>query len=88
MAVRIGDERFAVRADEVAEIVAAATLLRMPGQPSILEGFLNLRGEAVAIVNFRRLFDMGAKEVWAHTPFLILKGEGARIGLAVGAGAG
>ncbi len=51
-----------------------AELARTPGQPSLLEGFLNLRGVAVPVVRLDRLFDLPPVAVGLYTPLLVLKG--------------
>jgi purine-binding chemotaxis protein CheW len=63
----------AVPAGCVQEIVFLAELERPPGQPSVLEGFLNLRGRAVPVVRLDRLFDLPLTEASLHTPLIVLK---------------
>jgi purine-binding chemotaxis protein CheW len=48
---RVGDQRLAVCEDEVLEVVMAARLQRLPESPAWLRGALNLRGEAVPVVD-------------------------------------
>lgn len=51
-----------------------AALAQSPGQPSILEGFLNLRGVAVPVVRLDRLFAFPPAPVGLYTPLIVLKG--------------
>jgi purine-binding chemotaxis protein CheW len=75
----------AVPVEAVQEIVPMATLSCVPGQPSLLEGFLNLRGTAIPILRLSRLFDFPAAEPGLHTPLIILRGPPHPAGLLVDA---
>lgn len=57
----------------VQEIAPMAALARSPGQPRILEGFLNLRGSAIPVVRLDRLFDLAPLPPALHTPIVVLK---------------
>lgn len=52
-----------------------AALARSPGQPAVLEGFLNLRGVVVPVLRMDRLFDLPPFEPGLNTPLIILRGE-------------
>jgi purine-binding chemotaxis protein CheW len=73
----------AVGVEAVQEIVPMATLTRVPGQPSLLEGFLNLRGTAVPVLRLTRLFDLSPTAPALHTPLIILRGPSQPAGLLV-----
>jgi purine-binding chemotaxis protein CheW len=66
----------AVDAGHVQEIVFLPELARSPGQPSVLEGFLNLRGRAAPVIRLDRLFDFPRFEPDLFTPLIILKTGG------------
>jgi purine-binding chemotaxis protein CheW len=66
----------AVDASHVQEIVFLPALARSPGQPSVLEGFLNLRGRAAPVIRLDRLFDFSGPEPDIYTPLIILKSGG------------
>ena len=55
----------------------------MPGLPSRLAGFLDLRGAAIAIVRFDRLFNLPEQLPGLHTPLIILRGVLGPIGFLV-----
>ena len=52
-----------------------ASLFRPPTIPSLLEGFLNLRGTAVPVLSLGRLFGLHERPLELHTPLVILRGE-------------
>jgi purine-binding chemotaxis protein CheW len=78
---RVGPNYCAVPAERVHEIVHTATLVLAPGQPSILEGFLNLRGRAVPVVRTRQLFGLDPVRSHPYTPLIILDCEGLLLAL-------
>jgi purine-binding chemotaxis protein CheW len=79
--LRVGDQSYGVPVDNVREIVHRATLISTPGQPPILEGFLNLRGEAIPVIPLRRLFGLPAGPPDIYTPLLIIDAGGVQAAL-------
>lgn len=60
-----------------------ALLGRPPGLPSLLEGFLNLRGTVVPILRLDRLFQLQLNNPGLYTPLVILRSADYPIGLLV-----
>lgn len=56
-------------------------LTQAPGQPSLLEGFLNLRGAAVPVIRLRRLFGLDGDSCHLYTPLVILESGGLTVAL-------
>jgi purine-binding chemotaxis protein CheW len=81
---RVGDLECAIRASSVLEILPAAALSRTPSQPAVLEGFLNLRGAAVPVVKFHRIFELPPSETGLYTPLIVVKSGESTIGLLAG----
>jgi purine-binding chemotaxis protein CheW len=79
----VAGEFCAVPAGSVQEIVPMATLARVPGQPPLLEGFLNLRGTPVPVLRLRRLLSLPPAEPGLHTPIIILRNQASPAGLLV-----
>ncbi len=50
-----------------------ASTLAVPGQPSLLGGFLNLRGSHVPVVLLRRLFGLPPEAASLYTPLIVAK---------------
>ena len=73
----------AIPLQAVQQIVPMTLLSRPPGLPDILEGFLNLRGAHVPVVQMRRLFDFPPAEPGLHTPVIIMQTPQNRLGLWV-----
>lgn len=71
---RIAGEAGAVPLEAVREVVPMTALARSPGQPSVLEGFLNLRGVLVAVLRLDRLFPVPPMMPGLYTPLIVLGG--------------
>src|SRR5258708_4946310 len=68
----------------VQEIVPMAQLSSPPGLPSLLAGFLNLRGTAIPILRMDRLFDLTEQPPGLYTPIIILRVGERPMGILVG----
>jgi chemotaxis signal transduction protein len=73
---RVGAHRFSVPAHRVSEIVHMASLVTSPGQPSVLAGFLNLRGAAIPVVRISQLLSLEKSVPRLYTPLIILTCSG------------
>ncbi len=73
MVFTLAGQPCAIPLESVREVVPMAQLARPPGLPALLEGFLNLRGEAVPVVRLRRLFGLPEASPGLYTPVVILK---------------
>jgi purine-binding chemotaxis protein CheW len=58
---------------EVREVLPMCDLLRPPALPPLLEGFLNLRGEAAPVIRIDRLFGLAAAPFRLHTHLVVLR---------------
>jgi len=72
LVLQLGQARYALPANQVREIVPMASLASSPGQPSLLGGFLNLRGEAVPVIRLRQLFRMDHRDPELYTPLIVI----------------
>ena len=67
----LGDEFFAQEIAEVREVLEYTTITQMPGTPDYLLGVINLRGEAVPVVDMRLKLGMKQKERTVNTSIII-----------------
>lgn len=81
----VAQHRYAVPSERVHQIVHMAALVSTPGQPSVIEGFLNLRGRAIPVIRLRRLFQLDARAPQIYTPLVIVDSGGLAMALAVDA---
>jgi purine-binding chemotaxis protein CheW len=81
--VRTGAYTCAIPSTQVAELILIPSLIRLPGQPAILDGFLNLRGVAVPVAPLLRLFLQSAPEPALHTPLVVIRVPNGLLALRV-----
>ncbi|BDG06089.1 chemotaxis protein CheW [Anaeromyxobacter oryzae] len=80
----LGDERYAVEAEYVREVVRPPRLARLPGAPPFLAGVANLRGEIVDVLDIRGLLGV-APSAAAPARLAVLGAERAELALVVDA---
>jgi purine-binding chemotaxis protein CheW len=79
---RVAGYLCAIRACEVEEILHIAATTRLPGQPPVLHGFLNLRGDAVPVVTLSRLlFGEISTEPGLYSPLIVLRPGQVRVAM-------
>lgn len=69
------NELFAVEIDSVREVLELTTITRVPRTPEFMRGVINLRGNAVPVVDMRRKFAMPKVEDTINTCIIILEIE-------------
>jgi purine-binding chemotaxis protein CheW len=79
---QVAGEDCAIPLESVAEIVPMAALARSPGLPSVVEGFLNLRGAAVPVIRLDRLFGRPPQAPGLYAHLVVLRGPQAAALLA------
>lgn len=79
---------FAIPLDAIREILPLPFLSKPPGLPSILAGFLNLGGQAISVLNLKRLFDMPDSVSGPYSHVVVLKQTNVPLGLLVDRSAG
>jgi purine-binding chemotaxis protein CheW len=81
--IDVGDQQFCIAVESVQEIVLMATLARPPAMPSILEGFLNLRGTAIPVLRLDTLFGVPGQALEPYTPLVVLRHSDTQVALKV-----
>ncbi|HZO22581.1 MAG TPA: chemotaxis protein CheW [Steroidobacteraceae bacterium] len=79
---RVDTQLYALRADEVTEVIRPPTLARVPQGPAALLGLANLRGSVLPIASLREMLGKPAAAV-TETARAIVLDIGAPIGLMV-----
>lgn len=69
---KMGDELFAIDVQCVREVIDLSPIARVPTAPEYLRGVVNVRGNAVPVVDLRRKFGLPDTEPTVHTRILIL----------------
>jgi purine-binding chemotaxis protein CheW len=80
---RLAEQDLALRLESVSEIVPMAALARPPARPAILEGFLNLRGNAVPVLQLASLLGLPPEPLQLYTPLMLVRGGPLPLALVV-----
>jgi len=81
--VRVRDQEYGIQALGVQEISLVAPVTEVPGAPPYLLGIMNLRGQLVSVIDFRRKFGL---EPGAHdedTRIVLVDHGGFPVGVVV-----
>ncbi|GEO14801.1 chemotaxis protein CheW [Microvirga aerophila] len=81
LTIKVGDERFAVPASDVAEVIRPPSVTRVPLGPKSLVGVANLRGAVMPVVSLRAL--LGTEGEPPASPRVIVIDRGSPIGLMI-----
>ena len=79
----LAGQPFGLRLGSVTEILPMATLSRPPFMPSLLEGFLNLRGTSLPVVRTAAVLGLPQNRLELHTPLVVLRGQRLPLALLV-----
>ncbi len=81
---KLGDEMFAVGVSQVREILEMAPITKVPTAPDYMRGVVNVRGNAIPVVDLRLKFGLPRDEDTLHTRIIVLElkldGESCVIG--------
>lgn len=72
---RLGDELFAIDVFQVREIIDLARIARVPNAPASVRGVVNLRGQAIPVLDLRCAFGLPEREPSVNTRILVLELE-------------
>jgi purine-binding chemotaxis protein CheW len=72
----LGEERCAIEAGYVTEVIRLGELTRLPGAPAHLLGIINLRGDLLPVFELRKLLNAATLEPSEHTRILVLGRQG------------
>ncbi|PTX99100.1 chemotaxis protein CheW [Opitutus sp. ER46] len=81
---RLGDEMFAVGVAQVREVLELAPITKVPTAPAYMRGVVNVRGNAIPVVDLRTKFGLPPAVDTLHTRIIVLEltldGESCVIG--------
>lgn len=68
----LGEEKYGVPIEQVMEIIPCSEVTPVPGTPPFFEGFLNVRGELISLINLRKYVGMDKTDNCKDSRILIL----------------
>lgn len=81
--IKISDEKFGININYVDNIVKMQKITRVPKCQNYFIGVINLRGEIVPVMSLRLKFGLEVAEYTSASRIIIIKYEGAMVGLVV-----
>ena len=81
--VRIGNEQYGINIKYIDNIVRNQKITRVPKTQTYYKGFINLRGEIIPVMSIRLKLGLEDDEFTDKTRIIIVKIEGATIGVIV-----
>jgi len=81
LTVQVGNERFALPASDVMEVIRPPAMTRVPLGPSSLLGVTNLRGAVMPVVSLRRL--LGQEDSPSSNARVVVIDRGTPVGLLI-----
>lgn len=81
--VKIGNEQYGIDIKFIDNIVKSQEITRVPKTQSYYKGVINLRGEIIPVMSMRLKLGLAADEITSKTRIIIVKLEGATIGVIV-----
>ena len=81
---RLGDELFAINVAQVREVLDLTLITKVPTAPAYMRGVVNVRGNAIPVVDLRQRFGLPSTAETVNTRILVLElqidGEQAVLG--------
>lgn len=83
VALKLGNEEYAVDILAVQEIIRWTYITRVPKAPFFVQGVINLRGNVIPIINSHLRLDLSAMEITDFSRIIIFRLEDVVIGCTV-----
>lgn len=80
---RLSSEMFALRVEQVQEVMMAQPLTPVPLAPDHIVGLLNLRGQIMPAIDLRHRLDFAPRAEGAESAMIVLKSQGVLVSLVV-----
>ncbi|SFL12277.1 purine-binding chemotaxis protein CheW [Paenibacillus sp. 1_12] len=81
--VGIGSEQYALRIDEIHEIIKMQVITCIPNTRSYIKGVINLRGKIISIISLRARFDLMEEDYNKQTRIVVVNFMGEMVGIIV-----
>ncbi|MGE5371128.1 MAG: chemotaxis protein CheW [Solirubrobacterales bacterium] len=75
--------RFALPVEHVERILRAVQVSHVPKAPDVVEGFINVQGRIIPVVNLRRQFYLPEKPIEIRDQFILARSERRTIAIVV-----
>jgi purine-binding chemotaxis protein CheW len=79
----LGGRRYGLPVTDVREIVRAVAPVPLPGAPALVEGFINIRGSVVPVLDLRRRFRLPVRPLEPSDQLVVARAAGRFVALRV-----
>jgi purine-binding chemotaxis protein CheW len=81
--VGIGKERYALKIDDIHEIIKMQDITEIPGSRPYVKGVINLRGKIVPIISLRSQFSLAEASYTKSTRIVVVNHADEMVGIVV-----
>ncbi|MDR3590423.1 MAG: chemotaxis protein CheW [Negativicutes bacterium] len=84
-ALEAGDKvyEYGIPISQVHEITRPGKVIKLPGMPDFVDGIMNLRGEVIPIIDFKKRFGLGSSAVKDTTRVVVVNMDRKKCGIIV-----
>lgn len=75
------DERYAIDANSVSEVIRLKDLTLLPCTPQFILGIINVRGKILAVIDIKKFFNLPEKGITELNRVIIVKHEDIELGI-------
>ncbi len=80
---KLGNEEYALKIDQIKEIVLTPNITKMPHTPFYVKGLANIRGNIIAILDLEEKFSLESEEEKTGKYTLVIESEKFKAGIMV-----
>ena len=73
MTFKLGDELFAINVGQVREVLEVSQITKVPTAPDYMRGVVNVRGQAIPVVDLRLRFGLPRSTDSVHTRIIVME---------------
>jgi purine-binding chemotaxis protein CheW len=73
MTFKLGDELFAINVSQVREVLEVLQITKVPTAPAYMRGVVNVRGQAIPVVDLRLRFGLPSVADTVHTRVIVME---------------
>ena len=77
----LADERYAIDANYVCEVIPLKELTQLPCTPDFILGIINVRGKIIAVIDIKQFFNLPEKGITELNRVVIVKYEDIELGI-------
>lgn len=70
---KLAGEHYAINVSQVREVLDLTEITRIPGSPSFVRGVVNVRGQAIPVLDLRLRFGLPQAEPSIHTRIIVME---------------